>query len=437
MSRRDCIRKPGWTQGCHIALALILAVTTVPIAADAHPSTTLQLEKTEASTQTTWRVQLKDETRELLANLRLDGDRVIGRIAVGGRAGEEANFTFNEIVSIENNSQDASAEQGAKSVARPMPRLLLRDGSQIAATKLDSDGQAISINEAQSIESRLVEEIQFAEPDEEQLAAWNEFAQAELSADLLVIKNSAGELTKIEGIVSEFSADAVMFEFSGQIIPVPLPRVVGVRFYSTSVQLAEPVGVLADRRGNRLNFVSVKSITEEGLEVTLGTGTTYRLSVNDLVSIDLSQSGTKYLSDLKVLREEPSPSAILELSKRAGSRRTLLRRNAASKIPGTAIQPSLDFLAAGAVTFEVPEKFKRLSGSVALRPSGSFCTPTRVEIWLEGDRVWEAELIDPQEAESFSLPLKEDARLRLVAIPIGEFPVGTVVRWSSAELTRE
>ncbi|MEC8557178.1 MAG: hypothetical protein VXZ82_19415 [Planctomycetota bacterium] len=340
---------------------------------------------------------------------------------------------------VEDISRIQFAEESLATAAKY--QLRLRDGGSWRCKELSSDGQQITIDSASSqntVNTKLIDSVQLNELTPEQEKSWKEYLASELSADILVVRQGSGQLTKIEGIVLAIENAAVQFEFSGQTVPVPFERLVGLRFFnSQSPEKSPEVGVLRDSSGSSFRITSIRRTAEDTrhFSVNLVGGGSVEFKLTELLDIHFAGQPTLFLADLRPTRQTGTSSFAFSSQALERARSQLVHRIPKRSIPGREIGPGLEFRGVGEAVFETPKDFRKLVGSVGLAPTGDRYTDCRVEVYSEKKLLWKHELIESGSLQSFEIPVVAGERLRIVVSSESKLQTGILVRWQQPFFT--
>ncbi len=303
----------------------------------------------------------------------------------------------------------------------------LRDGTQLAAESMISDGSSATIRLAGGFEfqadTAFVGDVQLGQLTPSQLKQWQAICQSRIEADMLVLIRSPDSLDKIEGLIQSMNAEAVDFEFSGQSVPAPLTKLAGLRFFAaTEPKTAKVQAVVLDRHGGRWNAAQLRYQAEGPLSLTLSVGLQLDLPLQEVAEIDFSVGSMKYLAELESI--ERSAASRFELGVDIPGAGQLF---GARPVAGKRLPPSIEFLGSGTSTYRVPADFTRLLGTVELAPRGNKLTACVVQVLLEKKVVWEKRLSEPEDAQPLDITVVGDQRLQLVVQAESKIPVGDVV----------
>lgn len=372
-------------------------------------------------------VEFSEDTKYEAELLQLQAESV-----VLSRDGEQSTVPFEELVSLRNLGTVASIQNEGVSVT-------LIDDSIVRCDEVVSSGQGMSLvvgRENISIDAKLISHIQFGTLTPKQTDSWQDAVASSASGDLLVVKQSTGELTKIEGIVLGILEDAVSFELGDQQIPVPFAKIAGIRFFGSKKEATKPArGTLETQNGSRFRFAGLE--TKNGyLNVDLACGPTLKQNTNDFLSIRFELGNAKYLAEIEPLRFSSKKLFDFPVKNLGDDKLFGFHPLSAKRIPGAKQGPSLEFVGDGEVTFVVPEEFTRLIGTVRLAPKGGQFTRTTVSISLENKVLWEQELTKPGDRHNFDLKVVGDQRLKLASSTKTKLPTGNVVEWIEPSFTK-
>ncbi|MFN3190635.1 MAG: hypothetical protein ACE361_08940 [Aureliella sp.] len=347
---------------------------------------------------------------------------------------ERKTIPIKRVKSLRRESQTTvEVDQGSE---RTSLTLRLNGGSIVRVESVQMEDSKLRCQPGLEVPVSAVKSLRFGNLTEEQEEQWGTYSQTELSSDLLVIKQSSGALTKIDGIVNSIGGEAVEFEFSGQTIPVPLAKIAAVRFYSTEKANVAVAGVVKDLEGNEFAISSASSSSQDELQLALAGGGRYVLPLAKLARVDFGLGNSKSLTeipfDITATASELS-AALPSLSNISVGRARVVP---APKLPGAAQGPVLEVLGDCQLTFSTLGSFTKLTGGVQMVANNSYFTPCRVEILLESKSVWETVLDEPKSMQRFEIPIPPDNRLSLRVVPLDKSAVGTRVQWLDPELTK-
>ena len=340
---------------------------------------------------------------------------------------------------VEDISRIEFAKESSGSAAKY--QLRLRDGGSWRCKELSSDGQQITIDSASSqntVKTKLIDSVQLNELTPEQEKSWKEYLAAELSADILVVRQGSGQLTKIEGIVLAIENAAVQFEFSGQTVPVPFERLAGLRFFnSKSPEKSPEVGVLRDSSGSSFRITSIRRTAEDAshLSANLVGGGSVKFKLTELLDIRFSGQPTLFLADLQPTRQTGKSSFAFNSPALEKARSQLVHRIPKRSIPGKEVGPGLEFRGLGEAVFDTPKDYTKLIGRVGLAPTGDRYTNCRVEVYSEKKLLWKQELTESGSLQGFEIPVVAGERLRFVVSSDSKLQTGVLVRWQQPFFT--
>ncbi len=185
--------------------------------------------------------------------------------------------------------------------------------------------------------------------------------------------------------------------------------------------------MVRDLAGGRWEASRVR-VGDDGnaLHVDLRCGADVRLGLSQVAEIDFSVGTMKALVDLPPL-SRGSRGGFEFLVDLPGADRLFGPRVVAPSSSGTASAGGLEFVGGGEIAYRLPPGFSRLVGTVELRPEGEKFTPVVFRVFVDSDVVWEAALDQPYRSVAFDVPVRDDARLKLVVQPKSEVPLGAVV----------
>lgn len=315
----------------------------------------------------------------------------------------------------------------------------LRDGSKFPVTSITSDEKSVSAILPGDVTLDSSPEnfahIQLQPLNEAQTSQWQAIVKSRISADMLILIRSPESLDKIEGLIETISEENIRFNFDGQIIPAPVSKLAGVRFYSPNEPTLEKlVAVVRDTSGGTWMASGLSSAAGETLSIRLRSGLLLELPFSQVSEIDFSVGSTKYLVELEPL-ERKVATTIPSLLGVAGSEQLF-----GSQVFRTSNKESastdLMFFGGGSATYRIPEDFVRLKGSVGLASSGTKFSPCRVTIELEKKRLFETVLESESQIDDIDVEVSGGRRLTIQVDPLAKNPIGDVVSFKSLRLSK-
>jgi hypothetical protein len=314
--------------------------------------------------------------------------------------------------------------------------LQLRDGSQMQPDQVSFAGQDVQLELGSGYTLKIpashTQSVQFQKLSDKQLGQWRALQDSRLAGDTLAIIRSAESLDKIEGLISEITAEKVVFELGKQKIDAPRSKLAGVRFFGPSSPLLKTTAVVSDVRGNTWQAADLQYSGGRELDVTLVCGVKIKLPLSQMATIDFSIGSTLYVAELTPVSQLSSSG--IKLKQPIAGTQTLLVPQPV-QVPKSS-GPSLKMLGSGQVVYRVPLEYKTLTGKVFLAPQGEQFTPCKVQIKLENELLWEAQLDHPSQAAEFSLAIQPDRRLQLNVQAVAKYPVGDVVVWQDLRMLK-
>lgn len=340
----------------------------------------------------------------------------------------------------------------------------LRDGSQFRYQTFSLAGGNASFELGSDAVLKLpaaaVQHVQLQQLTPPQWTQWQAIVQSRATADRLVLIRSADALEKLEGIVSAVDADAVSFDFGGQVIDAPLAKLAGLCLFSASPTASGTSGsagpgagtklsaIVRDRSGSRWMAAAISlPKNSQRVELQLLAGATVVLPLEQLSEIDFSSGSTQYLADLQPLSRsslknasgsgEPA-SGTLPLGLVVAGADDLFgpRSRTVRELGRTTMGPSLEFVGSGSISYRIPAGFTRLRGEVELTPAGNRFTPCQVSVVLENEVIWQQRLSETGRRWTVDVPVAADSRLRIEVAVEAQTPVGDIVLWRELRLVK-
>ncbi len=312
----------------------------------------------------------------------------------------------------------------------------LVDGSQFAYTSfaIENGSAQFSLADGTQLQtpSKNLFYVQLQALNDQQATQWQAITQSRLSGDALVLIRSEEALENLEGVILGISAESVSFDFGGQKIEAPRPKLAGMRFFAGdgAKQAGNLAAIVYDTHGGSWMSSAVQ-VPRDGTSasMTLLCGATVTLPLTELSRIDYSSGSMLFLAELEPLQSASIKRidvglAIAGAEKLFGAQLKDLRQPG-----GSSLGPSLEFVGSGSAVYRVPAGYARLVGAVELRPTGSRYTPCKVSVQLESNTLWQERLAETGKPISFDLPIQADGRLRIEVDAESKVPVGDVVLW--------
>ncbi len=352
------------------------------------------------------------------------------------------------------------AGQSTSGHSNAAQQVTLRDGSQFRYQTFSLAGGNASFelesDSALKLPAAAVEHVQLQQLTPPQWTQWQAIVQSRATADRLVLIRSADALEKLEGIVSAVDADAVSFDFSGQVIDAPLAKLAGLCLFSASPAnsdgsegaRAKLSAIVHDRSGNRWMAAAIAlPKNSQRVELQLMSGATVALPLEQMSEIDFSSGSTQYLADMQPLARSSknsaagsgeSTSGTLPLGLTVAGADNLFgaRSRSVRELGRVTMGPSLEFIGSGSITYRIPEGFTRLRGEVELAPSGNRFTPCQVSVLLENEVIWQERLSETGRRWTVDVPVVADGRLRIEVSTDAQTAVGDIVLWHELRLEK-
>ncbi len=194
---------------------------------------------------------------------------------------------------------------------KPQVWVHLTGGSVIHGTSYVLKEKKIQLTllsgETLQLASHAIHHVRFQPLDENSQADFDRVINAEISADVIIIRRAGKALDELDGIVRDVNADTVLFEFDGEKIPVDREKVFGIRYYQPAGQkLSSPICRIVDATGCQWLVRSAK-FAKEQLELQTVSGVSLQLPLKRVVTMDFSSGNLIYLSDLTATQVEWIP----------------------------------------------------------------------------------------------------------------------------------
>jgi len=228
-----------------------------------------------------------------------DGQRLVGELS--GLSNDQIS------VKLENGKEQAFARSGLQRIRFAKPdgdtqtaklRVQLTDQSLIPCqTVVMAEGQ-ITVDKgresAWTAKSNTIQNIRWLLPKEAD-DQWNEVAANAGSDDLLVVRRQS--LDYLKGVVAGINDEAVLFEYSGNTIPVPLAKVAGIMLAKQAAELPTVRIRLTTHDGGQW-MLQGASLDKNQVSVLTTSGVKAKLPLDSIATIAYPQLGAVYLTDL-------------------------------------------------------------------------------------------------------------------------------------------
>lgn len=354
---------------------------------------------------------------------RTSGDAIEGELAGleaaairVDRGGEPVRISVDEIVSL--------VPQRSGEAADPPMRVLLRDGSRVAARSVTLSDDALeatlSAGGPLTVPVRRVAAIRFRRGTPATDPRWLGMLEQPPRGDRLAIRRDGGRLDAVGGVVKSIDAERVRFSLGDDTVDAPLGRLEGVVFGSSGDEpAAAAIATVEDRHGSRWVIESwTPGEVEESIEVRLAGSLRHAIPVDSIASIRFS-SGLRRLADqepagrdFRPYLETDVPAELLEgwFGPRVGE------------------DGELEMFGGSSVSYRVEPGFAKLLGSVRRDPEADRAGKLVVRVALDDRVVWEQELTD-RSPQGFEIELRDAARVRFEVSGGGDGEVGDVARF--------
>lgn len=313
--------------------------------------------------------------------------------------------------------------------------LTLLDGTRIGIQGLASDGRTVAFETLHgkiSIANNLIASVRLGELSAEQAAAWETFASAELSSDMLVLRRDGGQLSRIEGIILAISDRGVEFDFSGTTIDVPFEKLAGLRMYSAKQD--EPLPILASVTYDNGQTLAAAALERSNsvIQVTVPCGAEFSLPLASLSRINFGSGRSIPLTKLEARYSAAKAPLGLAI---AIDDDLLPRVTQETQARGEAVGEHVRFPGGGGASYRIPSGFRKLVGVLELRSkkAGTGCV---VKIHVDNKEKSNTTLHPGDKAINFEVEVAADQRLQITVEPTSSIPTGAIVLVRSAVLLK-
>ena len=313
----------------------------------------------------------------------LDGDRLNGvlqsitreQLTLDTASGTQV-FATGELLSI---LPSGATESIDSLMAAPAMQVVLADGSQLRATgyTVDDRRASIQLHEGGGVRTSTdkIAYVRLAKQDARIEKQWGDILAGDRSGDVLVIRKTsppsqdapiAVALDHLEGILSDITREAIVFEYDGDPVIIARSKVEGLVYHrprpmSARDLVCRVVGVA----NSHWNARSLK-VRADTLELISCAGVRYSMPLDQVAKFDFAPANLVYLSELKPESEDWRPHVFSKFTPPSVSRWFRPRGNLPMLLQGEAYQNGLALHSRTRLTYRLSQDYKRFLAYVGI-----------------------------------------------------------------------
>jgi hypothetical protein len=378
----------------------------------------------------------------------VDGQSAVGRI-VELNAGQlvletsagPSKFAFNSLAGLTRKPAPPAAD-------RKLPiRVELIDQSLLAASGYTVRGGVAQLvlggGAKLEVPTRAIRWVRFAaaaDADEKLTKQWFEITETKADGDLLVVRKS-GALDYLEGVQGDIDADTCNFELDKEPVPVKRSKVEGVvYFHSAAAELPAADGQLLSLDGSRLAIGKVE-LAENAINISMPSGVSLSLPLDDVSRFDFSSGKIAYLSDLDpesashvpYLGFAEEPAALREFYR---YRRDIGFEQNPLRLDGKTYRKGLSLASRSLLLYKLPGKFRLFRATIGIDDSVRETGDVHVAIKGDGKVLWEGDVRGADAARELELEIAGVKRLEILVDYGGGLDVGDRLDLCDARVTK-
>lgn len=322
-----------------------------------------------------------------------------------------------------------------QSATAPAMRVILRDGSQLAAQEVTLEEERLRIQprrqEALSVPLQRVAAIRFRTGSPATDPRWLGILEQRPRGDLLAIRRDEGRLDPVAGVVEAIADGRVRFALGGDTVHAPIERLEGIVFGGAtgegrSADGLQVVATIHDIYGSEWVVVGwTAGPLVDGMEVRLSGDVTHTIPLDQLASIRFRGG------QIALVEQTPAEKGV----------RPYLESKLDPALlegwfgPRVNAEGELVMVGGSSVTYRAEPGFRKLLGSVHRDPDVAAAGEVSVRITFDDRVVWEQALLD-RDPQGFELELGRAARIRFDVLSGSDGDVGDLVRLSHPRLVK-
>ncbi len=331
------------------------------------------------------------------------------------RNGQSERIAFDDLASF--------VPQSLKSSSGPATRVVLWDGSQIAAEEVTLENDELRVaphrQEPLNVPVRRAAAIRFRAPAPTTDPRWLGIREQQPRGDLLVVRRDGGKLDPVSVVVEEIADGQVHFILGDDTASAPIERLEGIVFGGEGDEdPPDAAATIADIHGSQWVIDRwLPGPVEDEIEIGLRGGMNHSIPIDQLASI-------RFRSGLLSLVEQPPAEQDFRPYLESQMDRELLEGWFGPRIDA---ESDVQMLGGSSVTYRVEPGFSKFLGSVRRDPRVAVAGEVIVRIRFDDRVVWEQSLRDA-EVQGFELPLEKAARIQIEVDTGSDGDVGDQVR---------
>jgi hypothetical protein len=312
----------------------------------------------------------------------------------------------------------------------PMIRVTLVNGSKIAAQEISLSNNELMIEPRRQQPLRVpvkqVKAVRFRAASTATDAKWLGIVGQESRGDTLVIRRGQDRLDPQSGVIEAIADGKVVFDLDGDKVNAPIDRLEGIVFGGTDVVSENSEIRVIDVFGSQWMVAAIQpSNAEEPLTIRLSDRLTHPVPLDHIESI-------RWSGGLVLLAAQPPASSSVNPYFQTALDKGLIEKFFAPKATSDG-----DLLTAGgsSIEYRIDPGYQTLSGTAQRLASIRDGSKLNVQITLDGQTVWEQELVDAQ-PRGFELPVGDARRLAIIVNNGDDGDLGDTVRIVRPRLTK-
>jgi hypothetical protein len=317
------------------------------------------------------------------------------------------------------------------SIAPPVMRAELSNGSRIAISGVTSDGETAILNlreqQPLSIPIKQVRWLRFRSSSATVDPQWLGMIDKARTTDVLVVRRAGDALDEVEGIVKSITAKVVTVDLDGEDLPAPLEKLEGVLFANATAVAPAGKILVEDTVGSRWQARSLSPGANNAILLELGGGVTHEIPLAQLRKIEATGS-VQYLAS-----ESPAESSFVAVSKVGLGDALASQWFEAKSDNGRDLVMHADSF----VEYRLDETFSTIAGTVQFDPTVTAGGTCSLKILLDGKAVWDQtfDVKDPS-PKGYELPIGAAKRVRFDVKSAGDGDLGDTLRLRQPRLVK-
>jgi hypothetical protein len=330
---------------------------------------------------------------------------------------------------------------------KPTAWIELVDGSKLTVSEFKIDGNLAifgdNADQPPSLPTTLIRSVRFSNPNDSASLKWPAAADANSTADLLVVRKK-DQIDFMEGVIGNVNDDRVVLTVDGVRYPVNRAKVDGlIFFHKEKDKFSEPTAVIETINGWRLKAKGLSlSPNNKGFDVNVLAGNErFALPFEQITKIDCSPGKIAYLSDLEPASMQWTPyldfgDAAPAMADYYAPRRDEGREHQPLQLAGKKYDKGLSLYSRTAIDYRVPagmKKFKATAGiDDAVREAGN----VRLTISADGKKLFDQSITGKDAPAELDLDLAGAKRLSILVDYGDQFDAGDYLDLAEARMLK-